>query len=288
MSPQKVSCVFVFYNPPRSSLDKVSKLISYGYPVIVVVNQASPHDIDKLKSLEGVHPIINTSNLGLATALNQGISLSFDQLTVDYVILFDQDSLPDESMPLALIAEFEDFPIDTVACMGPMLVDCKDLSATYAQNKLEFLGKMPSTIPTSGTLIPSAVWRDVGPMLDDLFIDAIDHEWCLRAQHKGYQIRLSRNLTMIHDMGDAGLKVFGKYKPIHRSPVRHYYIIRNALYLVSLDYLPIKWRIAELAKTIRRALIYLLISSDWTKSFKLISCAILDGLRGRLGPCRIK
>jgi rhamnosyltransferase len=172
--------------------------------------------------------------------------------------------------------------------MGPMLVDRKDLSATYAQNKLEFMGKMPSTIPTSGTLIPSAVWRDVGPMLDDLFIDAIDHEWCLRAQNKGYQIRLSRNLTMIHDMGDASLKVFGKYKPIHRSPVRHYYIIRNTLYLMHLDYLPIKWRIAEFAKTIRRVLLYLVISSDRIKSFKLIGYAILDGLRGRLGPCRIK
>lgn len=288
MSPKKVSCVFVFYNPPQAALDTVARLNSYGYQVVVAVNQASPDVIQKLESLKGVHPIINVSNLGLATALNQGICLSFDQLLVDYVVLFDQDSIPDATMPLALVSEYENFPNGEVACIGPMLVDCKDLSATYSQNTLEFLGRMPSTIPTSGTLISSSVWRDVGPMLDDLFIDAVDHEWCFRAQHKGYQIRLSRHLTMIHNMGDASFKLRGKYKPIHKSPVRHYYIIRNALYLISLDYLPIKWRITELAKTIRRALIYPLVSTDFVKSFKLIGFAIFDGIRGRLGPCPIK
>jgi len=288
MSPKKVSCVFVFYDPPRVALDTVARLNSYGYQVVVAVNQASPDVIQNLELLEGVHPIINSSNLGLATALNQGIYLSFDQLLVDYVVLFDQDSIPDTTMPLALVSEYENFSKGEVACMGPMLVDCKDLSATYSHNTLELLGRMPLTIPTSGTLISSSVWGDVGPMLDDLFIDAVDHEWCFRAQHKGYQIRLSRNLTMIHNMGDASFKLRGKYKPIHKSPIRHYYIIRNALYLISLDYLPIKWRITELAKTIRRALIYPLISTDFVKSFKLIGFAIFDGIRGRLGPCPIK
>lgn len=288
MSPRKVSCVFVFYNPPQVALDTVARLNSHGYQVVVTVNQASPDMIQKLESLEGVHSIINLSNLGLATALNQGIHLSFDQLLVDYVVLFDQDSIPDATMPLALVSEYEDFPKGEVACMGPMLVDCKDLGAIYSQNKLEFLGSMPSTIPTSGTLIASSVWRDVGPMLDELFIDAIDHEWCLRALHKGYQSRLSRKLTMIHNMGDSSFRLRGKYKPIHKSPIRHYYIIRNTLYLTTLNYLPIKWRITELVKTVRRALIYPLISTNSFMSLKLIGLAIFDGLRGRLGPCPIK
>lgn len=287
VTPQRIACIVVFFNPTQEALETVHRLAAYGYFVVVVVNQAVPDTIQLLQLAQGVHPIINASNLGLATALNQGIALAFDQLNVDYVTLFDQDSMAESTLPLALASEFEGFPSNTVACIGPMLRDRKDLSATYAQNDLEFLGRMPATIPTSGTLIPLQAWRDIGPMLDSLFIDGIDHEWCLRAKHKGYQIRLSRTVTMVHDMGDASVKVLGRYKPIHRSPIRHYFIVRNTLFLASLDYLPLKWRLVELAKTVRRIAVYLCVSSDRPKSFKLICRAMADGLRGHLGPCPV-
>lgn len=287
MAPQQIACVVVFFNPAPEALETVSRLASYGYHLVVVVNQAPLDTIQKLHEVQGVYPIVNAANFGLATALNQGIALAFDQLNVDYVTLLDQDSVPDDTLPLALASEWEGFPKNAVACIGPMLKDRKDLSATYAQNDLEFSGRIPLTIPTSGTLIPRQAWRDIGPMLDSLFIDGIDHEWCLRATHKGYQIRLSLTVTMVHDMGDASMKVLGRYKPIHRSPIRHYFIVRNALFLASLDYLPLKWRLVELAKTVRRIGVYLWVSSDRPKSFKLICRAMADGLRGHLGPCPV-
>lgn len=285
--PKVIACIIVFFNPKPEALDTVSRLAFRGYCVVVVVNQASRDILRKLRLVQHVHLIVNPSNVGLATALNQGISLAFDQLNASYVNLFDQDSMPDDSLPLTLASEFRDFPENTLACVGPMLIDRKDPDAVYAQNNLEFLGKMPVTIPTSGTLISEVAWRKVGPMLDSLFIDGIDHEWCLRAKHKGYQIRLSQTVTMVHDMGDASVNVLGIYKPIHRSPIRHYFIVRNALFLASLQYLPLKWRLSEIAKTIRRIIVYLFVSSDRRKSFKFICRAIADGLHGRLGSCSV-
>lgn len=287
MELKKIGCVVVFFNPAPEALENVNRLASYGYPVVVVVNQASKDAIESLLLKRGVYPIMNRTNLGLASALNQGIVLAFEELGVDYVTLFDQDSLPEEVLPFSLATELQEFRGNAVACIGPMLKDRKDFSAKYAQNELKFSGSIPLTIPTSGTLIPLNAWRDIGPMMDSLFIDGIDHEWCLRAKHKGYQIRLSRTVSMIHDMGDSSLKIFGRYKPIHKSPIRHYFIVRNTLFLASLDYLPIKWRVSELAKTIRRVIVYLVVSSDRVKSFKFICHAIVDGLRGRLGPCSV-
>lgn len=287
MDSHKIACVVVFYNPAPEALDSVTRLSSRGYPVVVVVNHASEDTIFALERLSSVYPIINGANFGLATALNQGVALAFDQLNVDYVALFDQDSLPDCELPILLASELEQFPSNTVACIGPMLQDRKDPRAVYAQNNLAFHGVMPAAIPTSGTLISLNAWRKVGPMMDSLFIDGIDHEWCLRAKHKGYQIRLSRTVTMLHDMGDTSVRVFGKYKPIHRSPIRHYFIIRNSLFLATLNYLPLKWRIFELAKTIRRVAAYLVVSSDRSMSLKLIIKAVTDGIRGRLGPYSI-
>lgn len=283
----KIACVVVFYNPEPESIANLDRMASHGYLVVVVVNQASQGMLERLQLIRGVYPIVNNTNLGLATALNQGITFGFDQLNVNYVTLFDQDSLPDVTLPLSLALEFEGFQSNIVACIGPMLKDRKDLTASYAQNELEFSGVMPSSIPTSGTLIPLHAWRDIGPMMDSLFIDGIDHEWCLRAKHRGYQVRLSRTLTMVHDMGDASVKVFGRYKPIHKSPIRHYFIVRNALFLATLTYLPVMWRIIELAKTIRRVAVYLFVSTDRAMSLRLICHAIFDGLRGRLGPCKV-
>jgi rhamnosyltransferase len=88
---------------------------------------------------------------------------------------------------------------------------------------------------------------------------------------------------MIHDMGDIGINYWGQYKPIHRSPIRHYYIIRNTLYLVRLTYVPIRWKLVELLKTFRRIMAYLVFSSDRLASVRLIFLGIFDGLCGRLG-----
>jgi rhamnosyltransferase len=287
MVPQKIACVVVFYNPDTDALENVKRLASCGYSVVVVVNQASEDTLRELQMLKDVYPIVNDTNLGLASALNQGVTLAFDQLNVDYVTLFDQDSQPERALPISLALELEEYSSNAIACIGPMLEDRKDPTATYAQNDLEFSGIMPASIPTSGTLIPLNAWRDIGPMMDSLFIDGIDHEWCLRAKHRGYQVRLSRTVTMVHDMGDANIKVFGRYKPIHRSPIRHYFIVRNTLFLASLNYLPIKWRLLELTKTIRRIAVYLFVSSDRPMSLRLICHAIVDGIRRRLGPCKV-
>ena len=123
------------------------------------------------------------------------------------------------------------------------------------------------------------------PMMEELFIDGIDHEWCFRAWSKGYAVRVSNRVTMLHDMGDASLNYFGRYKPVHRSPVRHYYVVRNTLYLTRLAYLPLGWRLRELLKTPRRIAAYVLFSSDRWRTVRLIAHALCDGLAGRMGAC---
>ena len=46
----------------------------------------------------------------------------------------------------------------------------------------------PDYVITSGSFIPLEVINDVGLMLDKLFIDFIDIEWCFRAKRKKYSI----------------------------------------------------------------------------------------------------
>lgn len=290
MAPE-VACVTVFYNPDATAITTVRTLATSDCPVVVVVNQASAAQIAALTCLPNVSLIHNAANLGLATALNQGLGFAFDELGARYVLALDQDSTPDPLLPQALARELEARCDEPIACLGPTLWDRKSGQARYAYDQPDVARTSPSpsprSIPTSGSLFTRRAWREVGPMLDALFIDDIDHEWCFRASARGYGVLVSTDVTMPHNMGDTGITVFGRFKPIHRSPLRHYYIVRNTLFLCSLDYVPWRWKLAEFFKTFRRMVVYGLVSTDRWLSLRLMARAWRDGLLGRLGPCPI-
>lgn len=281
--PRNISCVVVLYHPADSVLNLVDTLVAGGCSVVVVVNAAGSAVVQKLQATDSVSVIDNHGNLGLAKALNQGIERAFVVNRSDYVALFDQDSMPDADLPHRLAVELTMWGAQ-VACIGPQLIDRKNREAQYHSNRV-VSPDYPRSIPTSGTVISQAAYRAVGPMMEELFIDGIDHEWCLRAWSKGYSVRVSANVAMLHDMGDASMNYFGRYKPVHRSPLRHYYVVRNTLYLMRFTYLPLAWRFSELLKTPRRIAAYVVFSSDRWRTLRLIAHAVRDGFAGRMGAC---
>jgi rhamnosyltransferase len=245
----------------------------------VVINGINQNSLESLQSKSYLHVINNPKNIGLASALNQGIEYAFDFLNTQFVILFDQDSEPSLELPTKLASEFIAYG-SSLACIGPMLTDVKIKGAQYlAQNKASV-----KTIPTSGTLISHESFIKVGPMMDALFIDGIDHEWCFRAAHMGLRIAVSNEIVMSHNMGDDGLNWLGQYKPVYRNPIRHFFIIRNSIYLIKLSYIPLSWRLVESLKIIRRIVMYLWASNDRFRSSHLIYKALIDGFCNRLGP----
>jgi len=280
---KNIASVIVLYHPSEEVATLIASSALNVGSVIVVVNAAEEKLLEKIALVEKVTILRNSSNVGLAIALNMGISYAFEKVDADFVALFDQDSLPTAGLIEALVYEFESSGLLNLACIGPRLIDVKgDGIISRKKNPQIDISKVCS-IPTSGSVISKTAFYDIGPMLDRLFIDGIDHEWCFRAYSKGYVVKVSDHQDMIHDMGDIGINYCGQYKPIHRSPIRHYYIIRNTLYLVRLTYVPIRWKLVELLKTVRRIMAYLVFSSDRLASARLICLGIFDGLCGRLG-----
>lgn len=277
-----VAAVIVFYNPNVDALKTVNLLAKGIIVTIVVVNEASFEVHQALAEIENVVIIRNVKNVGLATALNQGIIAALTDLRVEYLLLLDQDSKPTLEMISALHSSlnFAEKSGYRPACVGPKLIDHKVPGAAVQQgDRLAGSQLIPAeTIATSGTLISKKVLSEVGFMMDELFIDSIDHEWCLRARSKDMNIFVVSNAIMIHDMGDGGINYFGKFKPLHRSPIRHYYIIRNNLFMMRLNYVPFIWKIKEFLKTIRRFVVYLLISNNKVKTLKLMVSAVKEGI----------
>jgi rhamnosyltransferase len=135
---------------------------------------------------------------------------------------------------------------------------------------------------SSGSCLNLAAWSSIGPMDDALFIDFVDLEWCIRAKAKGYAVMGAPALRLAHALGDEPVRVFGRPYPGH-SPVRHYYLFRNAIALIGRRYVPWSWKSTELVKMPFRLAIYLMFMRPRLKHLRFSVLGIWHGLIGRSG-----
>jgi rhamnosyltransferase len=238
MNEPRVYCVLVTYHPKEPVLREVLDSISHQATGVIVVDNT-----------EGFEPPLEVGaaqylrlgqNLGIAAAQNKGIALALSQ-GADYIWLSDQDTLypsgfVSEMLSCAATCKARGIPF---AALAPAFLD------TLAGRVRPFIRHSPfirAFIPTpgpnavsdaiaSGTLIPSGAMHTVGLMQEDLFIDWVDIEWCWRARNiHGLQIIGVGDVLIQHALGD-GMVAFGGRTITIRSPIRHYYITRNAVYL---------------------------------------------------------
>jgi len=84
----------------------------------------------------------------------------------------------------------------------------------------------------SGTIYPIALFNKIGLFRDDFFVDTIDVEYGLRAKKNKINIVLVRTVILFHGAGYQRKKhrfLWKTFFPNEYSPIRSYYIIRNAL-----------------------------------------------------------
>jgi len=134
----------------------------------------------------------------------------------------------------------------------------------------------------SGCLIPMAVLDEVGVMNAGLFIDYVDIEWGQRARSKGYENFGCFAAKMHHSLGDEPIWFCGKAYPAH-SPLRHYYLFRNALHLYKMRHIPLDWKLADAWRLLLKFGFYSLLAKPRWQQFKMMSLGLLHGLAGRTG-----
>lgn len=293
----QVFAIIVTYNPDLAVFSSQLRSLKGSVGFIIVDNASSnsadiPGTVDNL-ALEEVHFVQNDTNMGLATAQNQGIEAA-RKLGASHVIIFDQDSIPDPHMVDTLLAT-EARLLDEgkkVGALGPITYD-PDTLIQYPITKYRgpiikryFPAPGESTDATfiiaSGSLIRMSVLDDVGGMLDDLFIDYIDVEWCYRAQSKGYGIYATATARMSHRVGDERVSLFGRSISKH-SPLRRYYLTRNSFMVLRLAHIPLGYKLRELMLNFARFVAFLYFSDERIKYLKYIKKAAFDGFRGKFG-----
>lgn len=194
--------------------------------VIVVDNKSTDGTIEYLQTIDGrdtIHCIFMESNTGSAGAIAASMKygLSGDN-EYQYFWVLDDDTMYAPNALRELVENIEQSKFSMIGLHGahlkmgkkyPVRADIKLQEADYAM--------------IDGALIKADVVRNVGPVCEEFFMMADDHEYSVRMQRRGYKIGVLKNGA------DNRLYLGGGEKFSRATLWRGYYSARNHMFIVK-------------------------------------------------------
>ena len=236
-SGNRICAILVTYRPWPGVLANLEAVRRQVRHVIVVDNGSSDNSQALLASLAGdpaVELVFNRENLGIATALNQGVTRALAR-DFDWIATFDQDSTVPEGYIAGLLAAHATYPErERVAVLAPLYRD-RHLGFVFSPGgpmTADSQDDVPvSVTATSGNLVSAAALRAVGGFRDDFFIDLVDFEFCLRCRRAGWLVLEVRRVILDHAVGRLRQRrlLWKRAKINDYDAFRRYYQARNRL-----------------------------------------------------------
>ncbi|MGM8227447.1 glycosyltransferase family 2 protein [Cellvibrio sp. ARAG 10.3] len=290
---RKIIAVIVTYHPDAAQLLRLIERAAGQADQVLVIDNATPGFTSSAFALPNVQVQVNHQNLGLAAAYNQGVEFGRTQ-GASHILLFDQDSCPSPTMVKELVDAWEQTEQRglRVAAAGPNYTDAK---GRYQSPFVKIQGLKLVRVPcgqgetvevdhliSSGCLISMEAIDDVGAFEDQLFIDYVDTEWCLRARQHGYALLGVGAADMEHDLGESYLTVFNRRVPSH-SPLRHYYLIRNGCWLISRPWVGWRWRVIDSVRLFKILVVFSLFSVNRYQHCRMMVVGLFHAVRKKMG-----
>lgn len=290
-----ILAVVITYNPNIAHLKKLLGILENQVDKILVIdNHTIGFQPDELAiQSHKIDYLLNESNVGLATAYNQAYAIAKEH-DFSHIILFDQDSLPAIDMVEALSVTLRNHNLHklVVAAAGPKYRDIKGQSLSpFVRIKNYHLERIEcgeneivdvDHLISSGSLIDLRALDLVGNFVDDLFIDCVDTEWCLRVRHNKLRILGVGNAFMEHNIGERYLNVLGRQLPIH-SPLRLQYQFRNQIWIIKQPWVTWRWRIIDLIRCLKLTIVYIVFAPNKINNLSAITKGIVQGCANKMG-----
>lgn len=286
--------VIVTYQPDPEALYPLIESIRTQVDGICLVDNGDGTKLPSFVYDFNIEVICLGENYGIAYAQNVAIHRA-EARGCEYILLLDQDSVPAAGMVRQLITALEGLKERgiAVAAVGPSYLDHRQgETAPFVYRQGLKLKRRPRSeqeqtssadfLIASGSLIPVAVFKRVGHMEEGLFIDYVDIEWGLRAKEKGFGLFGVNDAFMEHSMGDEWIDFNGRGVPVH-SPLRHYYAVRNAVWLIRRKWIGWAWRFILALRIFRQFVFFSVFGVKRWHHSKMMLLGIYHGLIGRTG-----
>jgi rhamnosyltransferase len=228
----KIAATVILYNPSEIVLNNIGSYIESVEKLYVVDNSEviSTSMIESNVHSDKVVYIHDGENKGIAARLNQVCDRA-KQDQYQWLLTMDQDSSFSEGM-------LNDYLNCLNAFEGAQVVSM--FGVNYTDDRLVEEKCHPTDVNhliTSGSILNLKLWSTIGKFDEDLFIDEVDYEYCLRSVLQGFRIIEFSNIFLDHSLGQVSqhlsFKTIERTSRVLHSPERLYYITRNFLYVQS-------------------------------------------------------
>lgn len=290
-----IAAGIVTYNPEIERLQENIKAILPQVDYLIIVDNASQNKADWIEivhAIEKVTIIENIENKGIATALNQIVEKSMS-LGCQWSLTLDDDSV----VPSDMIEKYQCYvDMDKVAMIVPIIHD-RTMSVIDVSGKITQEYEYVDTAISSGTLMNNKIWKEIDGFTEQLFIDYVDLDYCMKVKIAGYKILRINTVQLLHELGNATeIKLFTwlsrifSWKPsiskkfgdmrytTNHSPNRLYYLTRNQFYYMNeySQYIDAK----QMKKGMKIGwIVKLIFEKNRIAKFKAIKNGIKDGKR---------
>lgn len=269
MNTKRLAVITVTHHPDANRLAQQLGSLPSDSQLVLVDNASDATEVaaigDLANGFKRACVLKNTHNVGLAAAVNQGAKhASSVDPECEFLLFMDQDSIPRSGAVEQLLQAFVDLEAkgQRVGSVGPRLIDestglqhgfhCVRGLFLYrdfpAENEVTPISLI--NLNGGGTLVRTTLFKQLGGLEEDFFIDHIDTEWSFDVLHAGYGLFGIPQARFDHCMGERGIAYWwlGWRVWPRRSPQRHYYLFRNTIRLIRRRYVPRVWKVWVLAK----------------------------------------
>lgn len=271
--------IIVFFNPSSEHVSFAASLSNIFGTVLIVDNSPAPINDLNLRFKDCLYWWMGR-NLGIAAALNYGCIMAMS-LGAKYALLLDQDTVFKHWILCRHIETAQSlFVNDRIA-----LVATGSQLPEFPKKQLPI--QVNSAI-TSGSIIRLSAWRETGRFNDGLFIDQVDHDFCIRLRLSNYVVLANPTITMKHSVGEPLEKnIFGRrIATTNHNWLRRYYQVRNSLYLRRWYPSESKSRADFLWDMFMMAAGIILLERDRIRKLYAMVMGAVDFWHNRLGPWR--
>lgn len=286
---QNVCAIVVTYFPDAELGERLARVLPQVGALVVVDNTPEPDGGLLRRALgeatERAHVVLNRENRGIAAALNQGLEWAVG-LGFDWVLTLDQDTTCADDMVATLIR------LATTCETRPAVVGSnypESWNGAFAASRRgpgECVERR--VVITAGCLVDAGFAREIGGFREDFFMDSVDLEFCLRVRDRGRSVVISRKPLMEHRVGDPPGRLVNRLarRPSH-PPLRQYYIARNSVALVREYWRrEPRWCAGHLWYYARGLVLMAMVEDRGMAKVWAFGTGLVDGLLGRMGPCR--
>lgn len=286
-----ICAAMITFHPDSDVHDRIERWLSQVESLCVVDNGSPESSLFKIREMAQAGRITlieNSQNLGIATALNQAVRFA-TQGSFEWLLTLDQDSAPSPDYVEQQILVLKG--LESPSRVGIIAGSIMESSIIQGHKIADGSGGGIRTqfAITSGSLHRTEVFHKIGGFREELFIDLVDTEFCLRLNENNYLIILSKKSILYHVFGNTskGKILFFNFTKRIYSPTRNYYRYRNGVRL-SMEWMTRRpaWSFARIWRLIRLLGNIIFLHDRKLENIKLISMGISDGFSGQLGPFR--